>query len=125
MIFAAIGALSLTRQDVPADAAAALYVLCSLGLSVGLGHLARRGHPRLAGRRRQLDEQGQRPDHHAVGRARGAPSSRWGPSPTSPAGSPRTGAGEVFLFLGISFAVQNLIVAQRTLARGRDTVAVA
>jgi hypothetical protein len=33
---------------------------------------------------------------------------------------PATGAGEVFLFLGISFAVQNLVVARRTIARPRD-----
>lgn len=29
---------------------------------------------------------------------------------------PATGTGEVFLFLGISFAVQNVVVARRTIA---------
>ena len=37
LIFAAIGAFSLTQQDVPSDAAAVAYVATSLGLSVALG----------------------------------------------------------------------------------------
>ena len=37
LIFAAIGAFSLTQQDVPSDAATVAYVATSLGLSVALG----------------------------------------------------------------------------------------
>ena len=33
---------------------------------------------------------------------------------------PASSSGEVFLFLGISFAAQNLVVASRTLARVRQ-----
>jgi hypothetical protein len=39
---------------------------------------------------------------------------------------PASSSGEVFLFLGISFAIQNLVVASRTLGRARQgTVATA
>ena len=123
VIFAAIGALSLTRQDVPADAAAALYVLCSLGLSVGLGLW-----------RGAVIPVWQAADGSWMSKGNALTITLWvalvgakfamGTVADLTGWFPATGAGEVFLFLGISFAVQNLIVAQRTLARGRD-VAVA
>ena len=45
LIFAAIGAFSLTRQDVPSDAAAAAYIATKSGPVGRVGHLARRGGP--------------------------------------------------------------------------------
>jgi hypothetical protein len=124
LIFAAIGLLSLTREDVPTDAAAALYVLVSLGLSVGLGIWRGAVIPVWQGDDGSWTSKGNAltitlwialiAAKFATGTV--ADLTGW---------FPVTGAGEVFLFLAISFAVQNLIVAQRTLVRGHDTVAVA
>lgn len=124
LIFAAIGALSLTRQDVPSDAAAAAYIAASLGLSVALGiwrgavipaWLTADGTWMSKGNRLTITLWivliGAKFAMGAVASITG-----WFPASTT---------GEVFLFLGISFAVQNLVVAHRTLAREPGVIATA
>jgi len=119
LIFAAIGALSLTRQDVPSDAAAAAYIATSLGLSVGLGiwrgavihtWMTADGTWMSKGNRLTISLWilliGAK---FAMGALAGV--TGWFPASSS---------GEVFLFLGISFAVQNLVVASRTLGPARS-----
>ena len=118
LIFAAIGAFSLTQQDVPSDAAAVAYVATSLGLSVALGIWRGAVIPTWLTADGTWMSKGNRLTislwilligaKFAMGAVAGI--TGWFPASSS---------GEVFLFLGISFAAQNLVVASRTLARVR------
>ena len=118
-IFAAIGAFSLTQQDVPSDAAAVAYVATSLGLSVALGIWRGAVIPTWLTADGTWMSKGNRLTislwilligaKFATGAVAGI--TGWFPASSS---------GEVFLFLGISFAAQNLVVASRTLARVRQ-----
>ena len=116
LIFAAIGLLGWTAQDNPTDAAAVGYMALSLGLSVGLGIWRGAVIPDLAQRGRRLDEQGQ-PAHHPLWILLIAAKFAMGTIASITGWFPASGTSEVFLFLGISFAAQNLVVARRTIAR--------
>ena len=116
LIFAAIGLLGWTAQDNPTDAAAVAYMALSLGLSVALG--VWRGAVIPAWR----DAAG---DWISKGNALTitlwivliAAKFAMGTVASITGWFPATGTSEVFLFLGISFAAQNLVVARRTIAR--------
>jgi hypothetical protein len=114
LIFIAIGALGWTAQDNPTDAAAAGYMAVSLGLSVALGVWRGAVIPAWRNEDGTWMSKGNRLTITlwialiAAKFAMGTVASITGLLPV-------TGTSEVFLFLGISFAVQNLVVARRTL----------
>jgi hypothetical protein len=119
LIFAGIGLLGLTAQDIPTDAAAAGYVAVSLGLSVALGIWRGAVIPAWQTADGTWMSKGNRLTITlwvvliAAKFAMGTVASITGWFPVD------TGTGEVFLFLGLSFAAQNVIVAQRTINRSR------
>ncbi len=116
LIFAAIGLLGWTAQDNPTDAAAAGYMALSLGLSVGLGIWRGAVIPTWRNAAGDWMSKGNRLTITlwivliAAKFVMGTIASITGWFPAS-------GTSEVFLFLGISFAAQNLVVARRTIAR--------
>jgi hypothetical protein len=115
LIFAAVGVLGLGTQDIPTDAAAAVYMAVSLALSVSLGIWRGAVIPVWRNAAGDWMSQGNRltitlwilliAAKFAMGTV--ASITGWFPA---------TGTGEIFLFLGISFAAQNVIVARRSLA---------
>jgi hypothetical protein len=116
LIFAAIGVLGLTTQDIPTDAAAAGYVAFSLALSLSLGVWRGAVIPAWRSDAGEWMSKGNRLTITlwivliAAKFAMGTVASITGWFPVS-------STGEVFLFLGLSFAAQNVIVARRTIAR--------
>lgn len=125
LIFAAIGVVGLGTREVPTDAAAIGYLVFSVALSVAFG--VWRG-ARISIWRDQtgvLMSQGNRTtivlwvallaSKFALGAV--ASITKW---------FPVEHAGEVFLFLALSFVAQNLVVARRSLWAGaRGALAVA
>lgn len=116
LIFAAIGVLGLTAQDIPTDASAAAYVAFSLGLSVALGVWRGAVIPTWQTRESTWMSKGNALTI-TLWIALIAAKFAMGTVASINGWFPATGTGEVFLFLGISFAAQNLIVASRTIAR--------
>jgi hypothetical protein len=116
LIFAGIGLLGLGTQDIPTDAAAAAYVTFSLALSVSLG--VWRGAVIAVWRNAAGDwmSKGNRLTI-SLWIALIAAKFAMGTVASITGWLPATGTGEVFLFLGVSFAVQNLVVARRGIAR--------
>jgi len=119
VIFAAIGGFGLQHNDIPASTAAWAAAAFSLALSVGLGVARGALIPVWRDECGAWLSQGNRLTIAlwvvliAAKFVIGAVSSVTG-------WFPQTGAGEVFLFLGISFAAQNLVIARRaTPARAR------
>ena len=116
VIFAAVGALSLTSQDIPTDAAAVSYIALSLGLSIALGVWRGAVIPAWQDAAGEWMSKGNRLTITlwivliAAKFAMGTVASITGWFPVS-------STGEVFLFLGLSFAAQNAVVARRTIAR--------
>ena len=116
VIFAAVGLLGLTTQDIPNDAAAAGYIALSLALSVSLGVWRGFVIPTWRDAEGEWMSKGNRLTITlwmvliAAKFAMGTVASITGWFPVS-------STGEVFLFLGLSFAAQNYIVARRTIAR--------
>jgi hypothetical protein len=116
IIFAAVGALSLTTQDVPTDAAAVAYVAFSLALSVALGVWRGAVIPTWRNAAGEWMSKGNRLTitlwivliGAKVAMGTVASITGWFPASTT---------GEVFLSLGLSFAAQNLVVARRTIAQ--------
>ena len=116
IIFGAIGVLGLTTQDIPTDAAAAAYVALSLGLSVSLGVWRGAVIPAWQNRAGEWISKGNRLTI-TLWIVLIAAKFVMGTIASITGWFPATGTGEVFLFLGLSFAAQNAIVARRTIAR--------
>jgi hypothetical protein len=115
LIFAGIGLLGLGTQDIPTDAAAAAYMALSLLLSVSLGVWRGAVIPTWQNAAGDWMSKGNRLTI-SLWVALIAAKFVMGTIASVTGWFPATGTGEVFLFLGISFAVQNVVVARRTLA---------
>ena len=117
VIFAAIGLFGLQRSDIPSTTAAAVAMAVSLALSIGLGVARGAVIPVWRDERGRWLSQGNRLTSALwvvlIGAkfALGAVASVTG-------WFPQTSAGEVFLFLAVSFAVQNRMVARRVARAG-------
>ncbi len=121
IIFAAVGLLSIQHDELPTRAAALAYLALSLTLSVTLGAWRGAVIPAWQDAAGTWISKGNKltitlwivliAAKFAMGTV--ADLTGW---------FPMTGVGEVFLFLGLSFAVQNLIVARRTIASPRKLV---
>jgi hypothetical protein len=114
VIFAAVGLLGLQRSDIPTTGAAMAAAAFSLALSVGLG--AARGAliPVWRDPRGRSLSQGNRLTI-ALWIVLIAAKFALGGLASVTGWYPQTSAGEVFLFLAISFAAQNLVLARRAL----------
>ena len=116
LIFAAIGVLGLRTQDIPTDAIAAAYVAFSLGVSVLLGVWRGAVIPVWQTSAGEWMVKGSRLTitlwvvliATKLVMATVASIKGWFPA---------KGTSEVFLFIGISFASQNLVVARRSIRR--------
>lgn len=117
LIFAGIGVLGLGNQDIPTDTAAAGYVAFSLTLSLLFGVWRGSLLPVWQTSAGKWMSQGNRLTVTLwvvliaikFVMATVASAAGWFPA---------TGSGEVFLFFGISFAAQNVVVARRTILGG-------
>ena len=115
IIFAAIGALSVTSQDIPTDAAAAGYVALSLALSLALGVWRGAVIPAWRSAEGEWMSKGN-PLTITLWIVLIAAKFVMGTIASITGWFPASTTGEVFLFLGLSFAAQNLVVARRTIA---------
>jgi hypothetical protein len=112
VIFAAMGLFGVQRGDIPSSSAAAAAMLVSLALSVGLGIARGALIPIWRDARGRCFSRGNRLTI-ALWVALVGGKFALGTIASVTGWFPQTSAGEVFLFLGISFAAQNLVVARR------------
>ena len=117
VIFAAIGLFGLQRGDIPSSAAAAAAMSVSLALSVGLGVVRGALIPIWRDARGRCLSRGNRLTI-ALWVALVGGKFALGTVSSVTGWFPQTSAGEVFLFLGISFAAQNLVIARRVTRLG-------
>jgi hypothetical protein len=117
VIFAAIGVLGFGTGTIPTDAAAVAYIAFCLALSVGFGvwRGARVDIWRNAGR---WMSQGNRTTLGLWAALIGT-KVVLGTVASITGWFPAEHAGDVFLYLAVSFVAQNLVVAQRSLWAGR------
>ena len=114
LMFGIVGVCGLTTQDIPTDVAAAAYVVLSLSLSVALGVWRGAVIPVWQTADGTWMSQGNRLTITLWILLIGAKFAM-GTVASITGWFPATGTGEVFLFLGLSFAAQNLVVAERTI----------
>jgi hypothetical protein len=114
VIFAAIGLIGLQPGDLPSSSAAAVAAAISLALSVGLGVVRGAVIPVWRDSGGRWLSQGNRLTIALWVALIGAKFAL-GVVSSVTGWFPQTSAGEVFLFLGISFAAQNLVVARRVM----------
>jgi hypothetical protein len=112
VIFAIVGACTVTSQNIPANAAAVIYIALSLGLSIALGIWRGAVIPIWLNKAGEMVSRGNKTTL-SLWVALVAAKFAMGTVASVTGWVQGAGAGEVFLFLGLSFMVQNFVVWNR------------